>query len=53
VIKGHNRDTDWFSIIDAEWPQIDSAMQRWLASDNFSADGQQIRTLESLRSQAG
>ena len=53
VIKGHNRDTDWFSIIDAEWPQIDSAMQRWLASDNFSADGQQIRTLESLRPQAG
>ncbi|MEF3092403.1 GNAT family protein [Raoultella sp. WB_B2P2-3] len=49
VIKGHNRDTDWFSIIDAEWPQIDSAMQKWLASDNFSADGQQIRTLESLR----
>jgi RimJ/RimL family protein N-acetyltransferase len=53
VIKGRNRDTDWFSIIDAEWPQIDSAMQRWLASDNFSADGQQIRTLESLRPQAG
>ncbi|SUQ59465.1 Putative ribosomal N-acetyltransferase YdaF [Raoultella terrigena] len=53
VIKGHNRDTDWFSIIDAEWPQIDSAMQRWLASDNFSADGQQNRTLESLRPQAG
>ncbi|QIT30171.1 GNAT family N-acetyltransferase [Raoultella terrigena] len=53
VIKGHNRDTDWFSIIDAEWPQIDSAMQRWLASDNFSTDGQQIRTLESLRPQAG
>ncbi|WJV37780.1 GNAT family protein [Raoultella terrigena] len=53
VIKGHNRDTDWFSIIDAEWPQIDSAMQRWLASDNFSADGQQISTLESLRPQAG
>ena len=49
VIKGHNRDTDWFSIIDAEWPQIDSAMQKWLASDNFSADGQQIRALESLR----
>ncbi|WP_163361631.1 GNAT family N-acetyltransferase, partial [Enterobacter hormaechei] len=23
VIKGHNRDTDWFSIIDSEWPEID------------------------------
>ena len=49
VIKGHNRDTDWFSIIDSEWPQIDKAMQQWLAADNFSADGRQLRTLESFR----
>ena len=49
VIKGHNRDTDWFSIIDSEWPQIDRAMRQWLAADNFSADGQQLRTLESFR----
>lgn len=48
VIKGHNRDTDWFSIIDDEWPQIDNAMQQWLAADNFN-DGQQLRTLESFR----
>lgn len=49
VIKGHNRDTDWFSIIDSEWPQTDRAMQQWLAADNFSADGQQLRTLGSFR----
>lgn len=49
VIKGHNRDTDWFSIIDSEWPLIDKAMQRWLASGNFSPDGQQRATLESFR----
>lgn len=49
VIKGHNRDTDWFSIIDSEWPHIDKAMQQWLAADNFSADGRQLRTLESFR----
>ena len=48
VIKGHNRDTDWFSIIDDEWPQIDNAMQQWLAADNLN-DGQQLRTLESFR----
>lgn len=52
VIKGHNRDTDWFSIIDGEWPQVDKAMQRWLASGNFSADGQQRHTLESFRAPA-
>ena len=49
VIKGHNRDTDWFSIIDGEWPQVDKAMREWLASDNFNADGQQRHTLESFR----
>ncbi|ALR75746.1 GNAT family N-acetyltransferase [[Enterobacter] lignolyticus] len=49
VIKGHNRDTDWFSIIDKEWPQVDQAMQKWLAADNFDADGKQLKTLESWR----
>ncbi|AUV54838.1 GNAT family N-acetyltransferase [Raoultella planticola] len=52
VIKGHNRDTDWFSIIDSEWPLIDKAMQRWLATGNFSPDGQQRATLESFRASA-
>lgn len=49
VIKGHNRDTDWFSIIDAEWPGLDRAFQAWLAADNFSADGQQRRSLVAFR----
>ncbi|MBB1200422.1 N-acetyltransferase [Enterobacteriaceae bacterium 89] len=49
VIKGHNRDTDWFSIIDSEWPLVDWAMQKWLAAENFSSDGRQIRSLESWR----
>ena len=49
VVKGRNRDTDWFSIIDSEWPAIDRALQNWLAIDNFNADGSQKRTLESWR----
>ncbi len=49
VVKGHNRDTDWFSIIDREWPAVDEALQRWLAADNFTADGKQRRALASLR----
>ncbi|QKN83018.1 GNAT family N-acetyltransferase [Scandinavium goeteborgense] len=49
VIKGHNRDTDWFSIIDQEWPEVDGAMQKWLAADNFTADGKQRTSLESWR----
>ncbi|WP_330983151.1 MULTISPECIES: hypothetical protein [Enterobacterales] len=49
VIKGHNRDTDWFSIIDSEWPEIDHAMQKWLAAGNFGPDGKQVSSLESWR----
>lgn len=49
VTKGRNRDTDWFSIIDSEWPQVDQALQRWLAVDNFTADGKQRFPLASLR----
>ena len=49
VIKGHNRDTDWFSIIDGEWPALDSAFRAWLAADNFTTDGKQRRSLASLR----
>ena len=49
VIKGHNRETDWFSIIDGEWPALDRAFQAWLAADNFTADGKQRQSLEAFR----
>lgn len=49
VMKGRSRDTAWYSIIDAEWPALDAALSRWLAPENFAADGSQIRTLESFR----
>jgi RimJ/RimL family protein N-acetyltransferase len=31
VVKGKNRDTAWFSMLDSEWPQVKAGMQRWLA----------------------
>ena len=49
VVKGQNRDTAWFSIIDAEWPMLKAGFQRWLTPDNFDADGRQRRQLEELR----
>lgn len=49
VIKGKNRDTAWFSIIDGEWPRCREAFQRWLAAENFDERGQQKRALETLR----
>jgi RimJ/RimL family protein N-acetyltransferase len=48
VVKGRNRDTAWFSIIDAEWPPLRRAFQAWLAPDNFDPDGRQRERLGGL-----
>lgn len=48
VVKGHNRDSAWFSITDAEWPAIREAMESWLAPENFDADGRQKLSLSDL-----
>ncbi|MGQ7793482.1 GNAT family N-acetyltransferase [Faunimonas sp. B44] len=31
VVKGRNRDTAWFSIIDREWPAIRAGTEAWLS----------------------
>ena len=49
LVKGQNRDTAWFSIIDTEWPARRDAFERWLAAENFDAEGRQKRRLEQLR----
>jgi RimJ/RimL family protein N-acetyltransferase len=45
IVKGRNRDTAWYSIIDKEWPPLRSAFQEWLKDDNFDAEGRQKRRL--------
>ncbi|MFZ5692145.1 MAG: GNAT family N-acetyltransferase [Pseudomonadota bacterium] len=41
IVKGKNRDTAWYSIIDCEWPARRAAFERWLAPENFDAHGRQ------------
>jgi RimJ/RimL family protein N-acetyltransferase len=41
VYKGRNRDSAWYSIIDQEWPARRAAFERWLAPENFDAQGRQ------------
>lgn len=48
VVKGRNRDTDWFSVTSAEWPAVRAAHRQWLAPDNFDADGRQRTSLSDL-----
>ena len=45
VYKGRNRDTDWLSVTDAEWPAVRARLEAWLASENFDDEGNQRRRL--------
>ena len=53
VVKGANRDTAWFSILDGEWPVRAQAFRRWLAPSNFDAQGQQKLALGAFNQIAG
>ena len=48
VVKGRNRDTAWFSVIDAEWPALREAFSAWLAPSNFDGKGRQRERLSDL-----
>ena len=48
IVKGRNRDTAWFSVIDSEWPALAEAYAAWLAPANFDAQGQQKERLSDL-----
>ena len=47
IAKGENRDTAWFSMLDGEWPAIRAEYERWLAPENFAADGRQHSPLKT------
>ena len=48
VYKGRNRDTDWLSMIDKDWPAVKSRLEKWLSPDNFDKKGQQIKALSDF-----
>ncbi|QCE35131.1 GNAT family N-acetyltransferase [Acetobacteraceae bacterium] len=39
VVKGKNRDTAWFSILDKDWPALREEYERWLSPRNFDLEG--------------
>lgn len=51
-VKGANRDTAWFSIVDAEWPGLRAEYERWLAPENFDAQGRQKTHLDARQRRA-
>ena len=48
--KGHSRDSAWYAMLDTEWPARKAAFERWLAPENFEADGSQKVSLSALNS---
>ncbi len=48
IVKGRNRDTAWFAMLDSEWPARKAAYERWLAPDNFDAASHQKVSLSDL-----
>ncbi|GAA3926376.1 GNAT family protein [Litoribacillus peritrichatus] len=49
IVKGHNRDTAWFSVIDQEWPVLSTAFEQWLSPFNFDTEGNQVERLADIR----
>jgi RimJ/RimL family protein N-acetyltransferase len=50
IVKGRNRDTAWYAMLDTEWPSRKLAFERWLERENFDADGRQkVRLADATR----
>lgn len=49
IVKGANRDTAWYAILDSDWPALAKAFESWLAPENFDADGRQRWSLADFR----
>jgi RimJ/RimL family protein N-acetyltransferase len=51
IVKGRNRDTAWFSVVDDEWAVVKGGLEGWLEKGNFDGEGKQVRKLEEIRKQ--
>lgn len=53
IVKGRNRDTAWYSLLDNEWPSRRAIFEQWLSPENFDASGRQIMSLGALNGVGG
>lgn len=52
IVKGQNRDTAWFSMLDSEWPTRKASFLKWLTPANFDEFGRQILPLSPFNMRA-
>ena len=51
VVKGRNRDTAWYSILNHEWPRLRANFEHWLSPSNFDHAGRQRSSLRTLNAE--
>ncbi|KAJ5893224.1 acyl-CoA N-acyltransferase [Penicillium taxi] len=49
IVKGRNRDTAWFSILDTEWMVVRRTLERWLDPSNFDEAGKQRLAISNFK----
>jgi RimJ/RimL family protein N-acetyltransferase len=49
VVRGRNRDTAWYAMVEEGWPLARRALEEWLAEGNFDGKGRQRVKLEEVR----
>jgi RimJ/RimL family protein N-acetyltransferase len=49
IVKGRNRDTAWYAMLDSEWPARRRDFELWLSPDNFDEAGRQRVRLSACR----
>ncbi|MGH6959873.1 MAG: GNAT family N-acetyltransferase, partial [Dongiaceae bacterium] len=42
IIKGRNRDTAWYALVDGDWPTVKHNMERWLYGDEAGLSLRQL-----------
>jgi RimJ/RimL family protein N-acetyltransferase len=48
IVKGRNRDTAWYSMLDCEWLEAKQRFEAWLSPENFDLTGNQIKSLSDF-----
>ena len=48
IVKGRNRDTAWFAMIDKEWERIEECFKEYLSDSNFDKENHPIISLSTL-----
>ena len=46
IVKGRNRDTAWYAMLDKDWHRVRAAFEAWLSPENFDAGGRQKAKLQ-------